>query len=61
MKNSIISYEEVKKVLGHPIIDTFITEDQYEVIKEVAEKKAEVYINDYIIEELRELLTKFRK
>lgn len=60
MKQNIISYEDVKKLLGHPIIETFITEDQYDVIKEVAEKKAETYINEYIIEELRSLLGKFR-
>ena len=60
MKQNIISYEDVKKLLGDPIIKTFITEDQYNIVKEVAEKKAETYINEYIIEELRSLLGKFR-
>ena len=60
MKQNIISYEDVKILLGDPIIKTFITEDQYNIVKEVAEKKAETYINEYIIEELRSLLGKFR-
>ena len=55
-----ISYEEVKVILGSPIIDTIVTREQYDAIAELAGEKAEEFKRDFIVQEMEKLYNKLR-
>lgn len=56
-----ISYQEVITLLGHPVIDPIVTEEQYEQIKKLAEAKAEEFKREFIIDEMKYLSEMFRE
>jgi len=55
-----ISYEEVKVILGSPVIDTIVTREQYDAIAELADEKAEEFKRDFIVQEMEKLDNKLR-